>query len=58
MIIQTKAGQKIEFRQPLDGFGYELYIIMDGEYLAVKLEREEAHLLMLDIQRKLEGGEL
>ncbi len=53
MLIKTKAGQKIEFRQKIDDFGWELIILMDGTEYCLELTDEEIKWIELDLRKRL-----
>ena len=53
MEIKTKAGQKIEFRQKLSEFGWELWILSDGREVCLDLTDEEVKWLELDLRKRL-----
>lgn len=53
LIDQTKAVQKIEFRQKLSEFGWELWILSDGREVCLDLTDEEVKWLELDLRKRL-----
>lgn len=54
MEIKTKAGQKIEFRQRIDDFGWDLWILTGKKIIRLSLTDEEVKWLELDLRKRLE----
>lgn len=53
MIVKNQTGQTIEFRQKIDGIGWELWIRYGKKEIAFELTDEEVKWLELDLRKRL-----